>query len=78
MRMRAPKQGFCEPIPPLELPHCMHAYRQISLTDTPNMVRQSNFAYCFLENIGSADLLHTQAVNRQTRTCLHPILAQSV
>ncbi|XP_058208961.1 diacylglycerol kinase 1-like isoform X3 [Rhododendron vialii] len=37
MRMRAPKQGFCEPIPPLELPHCMHAYRQISLTDTLNM-----------------------------------------
>lgn len=38
MRMRAPKQGSCEPIAPLELPHSLHAFHRISSTDDLNVV----------------------------------------
>ncbi|XWS11119.1 hypothetical protein CRYUN_Cryun38cG0056500 [Craigia yunnanensis] len=33
MRMRAPKEGPCDPIGPLELPHSLHAFHRISQTD---------------------------------------------
>lgn len=36
MRMRAPKEGACEPIAPLELPHSLHAFHRISATDSDN------------------------------------------
>lgn len=38
MRMRAPKEGTCDPIAPLELPHAMHAFNRVSATDKLNMV----------------------------------------
>ncbi|KAJ6693358.1 hypothetical protein OIU85_004156 [Salix viminalis] len=41
MRMRAPKEGSCDPIaplePPLELPHSLHAVHRVSPTDDLNM-----------------------------------------
>lgn len=37
MRMRAPKEGSCDPIAPLELPHSLHAFHRVSQTDTLNM-----------------------------------------
>ncbi|XP_010277913.1 PREDICTED: diacylglycerol kinase 5-like isoform X2 [Nelumbo nucifera] len=37
MRMRAPKEGACDPIPPLELPHSLHAFHRVSQTDSLNM-----------------------------------------
>ncbi|KAK6241623.1 hypothetical protein SCA6_007012 [Theobroma cacao] len=37
MRMRAPKEGSCDPIPPLELPHSLHAFGRVSSTDELNM-----------------------------------------
>ncbi|XP_051125226.1 diacylglycerol kinase 5-like [Andrographis paniculata] len=37
MRMRAPKQGPCEPIAPLELPHSLHAFHRVSSTDDLNV-----------------------------------------
>ncbi|KAF7805883.1 diacylglycerol kinase 5-like [Senna tora] len=37
MRMRAPKQGSCDPIAPLELPHSLHAFHRVSETDELNM-----------------------------------------
>ncbi|KAK2985917.1 hypothetical protein RJ640_008133 [Escallonia rubra] len=37
MRMRAPKEGPCEPIAPLELPHSLHAFHRVSSTDELNM-----------------------------------------
>lgn len=40
MRMRAPKEGACDPIAPPELPHSLHAFRRVSDTDSLNMVRQ--------------------------------------
>ncbi|XP_050247332.1 diacylglycerol kinase 1-like isoform X1 [Quercus robur] len=36
MRMRAPKEGSCDPIAPLELPHSLHAFHRVSQTDTLN------------------------------------------
>ncbi|KAG4968749.1 hypothetical protein JHK87_034400 [Glycine soja] len=36
MRMRAPKQGPCDPIPPLELPHSLHAFHRVSEADELN------------------------------------------
>ncbi|XWS09918.1 hypothetical protein CRYUN_Cryun39dG0031100 [Craigia yunnanensis] len=33
MRMRAPKEGPCDPIGPLELPHSLHVFHRISQTD---------------------------------------------
>ncbi|KAK7312960.1 hypothetical protein VNO77_37239 [Canavalia gladiata] len=33
MRMKAPKEGSCDPIAPLELPHAMHAFHRVSSTD---------------------------------------------
>ncbi|KAJ7981382.1 diacylglycerol kinase [Quillaja saponaria] len=33
MRMRAPKEGSCDPIAPLELPHSLHAFHRVSETD---------------------------------------------
>ncbi|XP_059662588.1 diacylglycerol kinase 5-like isoform X2 [Cornus florida] len=36
MRMRAPKEGSCDPIGPLELPHSLHAFHRVSPTDTSN------------------------------------------
>lgn len=38
MRMRAPKEGPCNPIAPLELPHSLHAFRRVSESDDLNMV----------------------------------------
>ncbi|KAL2327731.1 hypothetical protein Fmac_021158 [Flemingia macrophylla] len=37
MRMKAPKEGSCDPIAPLELPHAMHAFHRVSSTDTLNL-----------------------------------------
>ncbi|KAK3032258.1 hypothetical protein RJ639_037432 [Escallonia herrerae] len=37
MRMRAPKEGPCDPIAPLELPHSLHAFHRVSSTDELNM-----------------------------------------
>ncbi|KAK9269350.1 hypothetical protein L1049_001121 [Liquidambar formosana] len=37
MRMRTPKEGACDPIAPLELPHSLHAFHRVSKTDTLNM-----------------------------------------
>ncbi|CAL5403581.1 unnamed protein product [Camellia sinensis] len=36
MRMRAPTQGSCDPIAPLDLPHSLHAFHRVSSTDTLN------------------------------------------
>ncbi|XP_062106243.1 diacylglycerol kinase 5-like isoform X2 [Humulus lupulus] len=36
MRMRAPKEGPCDPIAPLELPHSLHAFQRVSDTDELN------------------------------------------
>lgn len=38
MRMKAPKQGPCDPIAPLELPHSLHAFQRVSDTDSLNEV----------------------------------------
>ncbi|GAB2214980.1 hypothetical protein Droror1_Dr00019350 [Drosera rotundifolia] len=37
MRMRVPKEGSCDPIAPLELPHSLHAFQRVSPTDSLNM-----------------------------------------
>ncbi|PON80545.1 Diacylglycerol kinase [Parasponia andersonii] len=37
MRMRAPKEGPCDPIAPLELPHSLHAFQRVSGTDELNL-----------------------------------------
>ncbi|XP_042519804.1 diacylglycerol kinase 5 [Macadamia integrifolia] len=37
MRMKAPKEGSCDPIAPLELPHSLHAFHRVSQTDSLNM-----------------------------------------
>ncbi|KAL3820973.1 hypothetical protein ACJIZ3_006878 [Penstemon smallii] len=37
MRMRAPKEGSCDPIAPLELPHSLHAFNRCSSTDDLNV-----------------------------------------
>ncbi|KAF7110201.1 hypothetical protein CFC21_110342 [Triticum aestivum] len=34
LRMRAPKEGPCEPIAPLELPHSLHAFHRVSSGDS--------------------------------------------
>ncbi|KAK7267188.1 hypothetical protein RIF29_19853 [Crotalaria pallida] len=38
MRMRAPKEGSCDPFAPLELPHSLHAFHRVSDADELNMV----------------------------------------
>ncbi|KAJ4976096.1 hypothetical protein NE237_001202 [Protea cynaroides] len=37
MRMKAPKEGSCDPVAPLELPHSLHAFHRVSHTDSLNM-----------------------------------------
>ncbi|KAM7495160.1 hypothetical protein LguiB_029769 [Lonicera macranthoides] len=37
MRMKAPKEGPCEPIAPLELPHSLHSFHRASSIDALNM-----------------------------------------
>ncbi|OIW15520.1 hypothetical protein TanjilG_27371 [Lupinus angustifolius] len=37
MRMRAPKEGLCDPIAPLELPHSLHAFHRVSEADELNV-----------------------------------------
>ncbi|URE27952.1 Diacylglycerol kinase [Musa troglodytarum] len=37
MRMRVRKEGSCDPILPLELPHAMHAFQRVSESDSLNM-----------------------------------------
>ncbi|KAF3453585.1 hypothetical protein FNV43_RR04025 [Rhamnella rubrinervis] len=37
MRMRSPKEGSCDPIAPLELPHSLHAFHRVSESDKLNM-----------------------------------------
>lgn len=38
MRIKAPKEGSCDPIAPLDLPHAMHAFNRVSSTDKLNLV----------------------------------------
>ncbi|CAL5010522.1 unnamed protein product [Urochloa decumbens] len=37
LRMRVPKEGPCDPIAPLELPHSLHAFHRVSSDDSLNM-----------------------------------------
>ncbi|XP_010931893.1 diacylglycerol kinase 1 isoform X1 [Elaeis guineensis] len=37
MRMRAPKEGTCDPVAPLELPHALHAFHRVSTSDSLNV-----------------------------------------
>lgn len=37
MRMRAPREGSCDPIAPLELPHSLHAFHRVSASDELSM-----------------------------------------
>uniref|UniRef100_M1B7U8 diacylglycerol kinase (ATP) n=1 Tax=Solanum tuberosum TaxID=4113 RepID=M1B7U8_SOLTU len=37
MRMRASKEGCCDPIAPLELPHSLHAFHRVSPSDDLNV-----------------------------------------
>ncbi|KAK4397981.1 Diacylglycerol kinase [Sesamum angolense] len=43
MRMRAPRQGSCDPIAPLELPHSLHAFHRVSSTDDLNVEGYDTF-----------------------------------
>ncbi|KAL7603633.1 diacylglycerol kinase 5 [Lactuca sativa] len=44
MRMKsAPKEGSCDPIPPLELPHSLHAFNRVSDTDELNVSGYDTF-----------------------------------
>ncbi|KAL0302232.1 UNVERIFIED_CONTAM: Diacylglycerol kinase [Sesamum calycinum] len=43
MRMRVPKEGTCEPLAPLELPHSLHAFNRVSATDDLNMEGYDTF-----------------------------------
>ncbi|GFQ07209.1 diacylglycerol kinase 5 [Phtheirospermum japonicum] len=43
MRMRIPKEGTCEPIAPLELPHSLHAFHRVSSTDDLNVEGYDTF-----------------------------------
>lgn len=36
MRMKNPKEGSCDPVPPLELPHSLHAFHRVSSSDKLN------------------------------------------
>lgn len=38
MRMRIPKEGSCDPVAPLELPHSLHAFQRVSSGDLLNKV----------------------------------------
>lgn len=38
MRMKRPKEGSCDPVAPLELPHSLHAFHRVSESDSLNMV----------------------------------------
>uniref|UniRef100_A0A1D1YF91 Diacylglycerol kinase n=1 Tax=Anthurium amnicola TaxID=1678845 RepID=A0A1D1YF91_9ARAE len=37
MRMKAPKEGSCDPVAPLELPHSLHAFHRVSSSDSLNV-----------------------------------------
>ncbi|KAM0952406.1 putative diacylglycerol kinase (ATP) [Dioscorea sansibarensis] len=43
MRMRAPKEGSCDPVAPLELPHSLHAFHRVSSSDPLNMEGHHTF-----------------------------------
>ncbi|XP_009592556.1 diacylglycerol kinase 5-like isoform X1 [Nicotiana tomentosiformis] len=43
MKMKAPKEGSCVPIAPLELPHSLHAFHHVSRADTLNKERHHIF-----------------------------------
>ncbi|KAL9273746.1 Diacylglycerol kinase 5-like protein, partial [Drosera capensis] len=45
MRMRVPKEGSCDPIAPLELPHSLHAFQRVSPTDSLNTLGGIPFHY---------------------------------
>lgn len=45
MRMKTPKNGACEPIAPLDLPHSLHAFHRVSETDELNIVRHYTIHY---------------------------------
>lgn len=43
MRMKAPKEGPCDPIAPLELPQSLHAFHRVSHTDSLNVEGHHTF-----------------------------------
>ncbi|KAL2224706.1 UNVERIFIED_CONTAM: Diacylglycerol kinase 5 [Sesamum indicum] len=48
MRMRAPREGSCDPIAPPDLPHSLHAFHRVSPTDDMNEVQKLLFVIIFL------------------------------
>lgn len=58
MRMRTPKEGSCDPIPPLELPHSLHAFHRVSEADELNMVKHHTINYIedWSEDIGFVNI----------------------
>jgi diacylglycerol kinase (ATP) len=38
MRMESPRGSTCDPIAPLDLPHSLHAFRQVPETDPQDML----------------------------------------
>ncbi|XP_068668372.1 diacylglycerol kinase 1-like [Aristolochia californica] len=43
MKMKAPEEGSCDPIAPLELPHSLHAFHRVSNTDSLNQEGYDTF-----------------------------------
>lgn len=53
MRMRAPAEGSCDPIAPLELPHSLHAFHRVTEGDEHNVVTT-----CILYGTYSLFIMH--------------------
>lgn len=51
MRMKAPKEGCCDPIAPLELPHSLHAFHRVSATDEMSKVKKYYLLSCAINNL---------------------------
>lgn len=53
-----PKEGPCDPIAPLELPHSLHAFHRVSSTDELNMVIMlacfNDVSYLFFAGFGES------------------------
>ena len=56
MRMQPPREGSCEPLAPLELPHSLHAFQRVSETDELNKVNMFVFILVLMDEVPRKEL----------------------
>ncbi|MCD9640322.1 Diacylglycerol kinase [Datura stramonium] len=69
MRTKAPKEGSCDLIAPLELPHSLHAFHRVSQADTLNKAARNYSSREYLDMLPVSVVLMLKQMNAYLDYC---------